>query len=700
MRKCKAETFYNSINPHFATRLELKKDGSTTTQLGRYTSVEGIKTSFSLLKMSLCENKGLIFLPNLTIWKLMSEKCDGKLPACTACEKSGRALECSSANDQFAKGKERSYVASLESRVEKLERKLAYARSRKASVAMHDFDLPVAVPDRKDSLATIRAAIHGKAARKRELADVNELVSDFGFLSVNATTRDFESSTTNMTFGRLILAATVLETMPQPGAFQLPPRTTAMGLVQYYLDNIYSLFPAFSETALINALDAVYQENGRPVTDFENWLLYMVLAIGNTSQSRSNQDAYYTEGVTWVSRALQYADKVLIPGYVAQIQALILLVQYSMLDPAHFDSWQLIGFACRAVVDLGFHQDPPSEQQTDRVTLDMRRRIFYCAYALDRSISMVHARCFSFTDDSTAVNLPWIPETNAAVSDSLTGQHSIETAGLLFQLRYVQSSWYQELFQSSREPLQDPERYIWHICQEMKDWSESFPDTLKLSFKEFFDLELLYSYVYCLAPSCRTQTVSAYGKTLIFEYCIAYMQKLFPISKDPINKAFYTYHDALRVYFIGSQFLAVLMEDQDLLLNGVLPYIQTSPNAPAPPPLPPNTGVDSVERSINCVTHIKETLKTFGQRWDDSKALLTSFESQSESILSDLHLRKGRVNDHTRSSHSPPNYLPQPTYGHMRTLSSDDWAKSGNNATNQGVHGGYGRPQTGNGHGL
>ena len=81
--------------------------------------------------------------------------------------------------------KQFSYVASLESRVEKLERRINYARSRKASVAMHDADEPVAPPDRKDSLATIRAAIHGKAARRREVADVNELVSDFGFLSVD-----------------------------------------------------------------------------------------------------------------------------------------------------------------------------------------------------------------------------------------------------------------------------------------------------------------------------------------------------------------------------------------------------------------------------------------------------------------------------------------------------------------------------------
>lgn len=77
----------------------------------------------------------------------------------------------------------RSYVAALELRIEKLERRLAYARSRKASVAQHESEpLPSKEPDRKDSLATIRAAIHRKAERKRENSDVNSLMSDFGFL--------------------------------------------------------------------------------------------------------------------------------------------------------------------------------------------------------------------------------------------------------------------------------------------------------------------------------------------------------------------------------------------------------------------------------------------------------------------------------------------------------------------------------------
>lgn len=80
----------------------------------------------------------------------------------------------------------RSYVAALEMRIEKLERRLEYARSRKASVAMHGPDArPAAEGDRKDSLATIRAAIHRKAARRRENSDVNSLVSDFGYLYVS-----------------------------------------------------------------------------------------------------------------------------------------------------------------------------------------------------------------------------------------------------------------------------------------------------------------------------------------------------------------------------------------------------------------------------------------------------------------------------------------------------------------------------------
>lgn len=104
-------------------------------------------------------------------------RCDGKLPACSACEKSGRGRECSSANDQFAKGKERNYVSSLEIRVGKLERQLAEARKRKISVTMLDLD-----SKQSASLATTRFISRKPKSQRKEASDVDDLVSDFGFL--------------------------------------------------------------------------------------------------------------------------------------------------------------------------------------------------------------------------------------------------------------------------------------------------------------------------------------------------------------------------------------------------------------------------------------------------------------------------------------------------------------------------------------
>lgn len=185
-----------------------------------------------------------------------------------------------------------------------------------------------------------------------------------------------------MTFARLVLAASTNDALPDPTTSKLPPKDTASSLVQFYMENIYSLYPAFRRNYIVSLLDELYQDTPRPLRSSESWAFWLVLAIGSAAQSRSTEDQHYRNGVEFIARALPHADRALMPGYVSQLQALLLLTQYSMLDPAHFDSWHLIGFTCRAVVDLGLHQDPPQGQTAD--DLEMRRRTFYCIYGLDR----------------------------------------------------------------------------------------------------------------------------------------------------------------------------------------------------------------------------------------------------------------------------------------------------------------------------
>ncbi|KAJ6445972.1 Zn(II)2Cys6 cluster transcripitional activator [Purpureocillium lavendulum] len=609
--------------------------------------------------------------------RLAKVKCDGKLPACTACEKAGRESECSAANDQFARGKERSYVAALELRIEKLQRRLQYAQSRKASVASHDPDTQsVSEADRRDSLASIRAAIHRKAAKSRENRDVNSIVSDFGSLSVDAVTRDFEPTEGNITFARLVLAATTNDDIPQPRKPDLPPRQNAQDLVQFFMANVYSLFPCFSETALWAVLDDVYQQDRRVVKDSDYWLMYMVLAIGATAQSQGFNDDYYRQGIDFVSKAISYADKALTPGYMTQIQSLILLTIYSLLDPAHFDSWHLIGFTTRAIVDLGLHQDPPPSSVSDKSSLDMRRKIFYCTYALDRVISMAQTRTFSFTDES--VNVAFPTGGNARRKESLTGPmsgpQSADLALLLFQLRRAQSFWYQELYQSRAAPLANPSAFLWQMCLEMREWGESLPDAMPAGTRRMFEQELWYSYVYCIAPSSRAPEITDYTRTLIFEYSIAYLNSMYDTAHAGLTQAFYTYLDAWKVYFMANQFIAVLRDAEDLLLSGVQipPPVALPGSAPAPPIprrlIPPGTPADdNTTRSIWCLERIPQTLGVYGTRWMDAVGLKQHVEESVGKAIERLRKRQ-RMQRAAQQHPYPGMHQPMPPQMHGQML--------------------------------
>lgn len=275
---------------------------------------------------------------------------------------------------------------------------------------------------------------------------------------------------------------------------------------------------------------------------------------------------------------------------------------------------------------------------------------------------MVHARAFSFTDAST--NVGWPRPSSFSRRASITGKilSGSEPAFLLFQLRRAQSHWYQALFQAEPTPLHNASSFIWQMCQDMREWAETLPTTLPIGMRELFDLELRYSFVYCIAPSARAPHITDYGRLLIFEHTIAYLDRIYDISHREMKTAFYTYHDALRVFFMASQFVAVLRDAEDLLLAGVtppMPFIEVG--KPQPPPLPPRPGgpgVDNVERSLACLEKTTRTLGKYGERWETSVALKQSFEMISGELVDRLRVRK-----HIKQRSAPPQNVSAPPMG-------------------------------------
>lgn len=556
-------------------------------------------------------------------------KCDGKLPACTSCEKTGRATECTSTNDQFARGKERSYVSTLETRIDKLQAKLEEAKARKPSV--------ISIPD-DDMTVTRRPSYQvqepptpntTKAMKRREATAIDDLVSDFGFLSVNATSRDFYGFTTAMSYARLILWACTKDSLPEGMAQPLPPRYVANSLIQHYLGTVFVLLPVFDEASFYASMENVYSRNSYQAEPLDHWLVRMVLAISSASKSEQRGDQHYMEAIGHVCAALEYSEEVLHPGAIVSVQALVLLTEYAMLDPHHFDSWGLIGAASRAMVDLGLHQDPPKGTPMAKGKLEVRRRIFHCVYALDRSTSLVQTRAFSFSDDSAKVKVPFnkqpasAPTSPAANTSQQLWLRSHEQALHLINLRKLQSQWYSVLFQSGRTRWEEPYPYIWGTCESMRKWFDDLPASSAPNTRAFFELDLLYSYVYVLSPSPRVPNVSPFAQKLIFEYCIRYAHLMLQLISDPAYTAPLTFYDAMRVYMTGRQFLDVLQQNLDGLLSGhIPPHPEVKPTAAPPPPmpvvpLPPGETLlrFNTVRSISCIKQITELLSRFGIRW-------------------------------------------------------------------------------------
>ena len=189
-----------------------------------------------------------------------------------------------------------------------------------------------------------------------------------------------------MSFARLVLSTSCLQEIPRSLPNVLPQRYAITRLIQHYLENIYVLYPFLSETKLFASIDAIYQDGGRYATPMDHWNTRLVIAIALASLSRKRGDTQYQDASRHAAAAFEQIEKVVLPGSIEGIQAMLLMVLYAMLDPCRFNSWYLIGLASRIMVDLGMHHDSPEELRLKDSDLDLRWRVYIGVYALDRLV--------------------------------------------------------------------------------------------------------------------------------------------------------------------------------------------------------------------------------------------------------------------------------------------------------------------------
>jgi hypothetical protein len=407
-------------------------------------------------------------------------------------------------------------------------------------------------------------------------------------------------------------------------------------MINHYLENIYVLFPFFSETELMGSLTRIYHDSSSvaSVAPLDVWNVRLILAIAYASSSQQRGDENDQAALQHVAAARGLAGYVLHPGSIAGVQALLLLVQYALVDPTHFDSWYLVGMASRLMIDLGLHCEPPPETKISKSALDLRRRIFHCTYALDRLISMSLDRAFSFSDDS-ASEVP-LPDTASDLPLTHIFARSTKPSLFLFDIRRVQSAFYQTTRWSSRSqwPLATAATYASSVSNDIHAWYSTIPPNLSQRHLMLFNLERLYCQILVVSPNPRVpaSNMTDLNKELVFEYSAQYAELLQPITQDVTWHAYLTYADICRAKYVGQKFVEVMWSDFDRL-------VKTSHAAREGSPLTSNAPLDNGQRATIFLRKTIEILDFARLRWSMPQ-MREKFEQESAVLFSRLKSRQ------------------------------------------------------------
>jgi hypothetical protein len=200
------------------------------------------------------------------------------------------------------------------------------------------------------------------------------------------------------------------------------PREIILSLTRKYIQTALPQYPFFHEAALWAIVNRVLATLGsrapaQPVStvaslfapDYEFLILYLILAIsvtlestkgGHESRCMSLSASLFEEGIKNFSNHMQ------IPSDLAGLQLNLLILLYATINPRSANVWILSGAVMRSCLELGLHREPPETLRQSAFNTELRRRVFWSAYCMDRSICSALQRPLSIPDAAINTLLP------------------------------------------------------------------------------------------------------------------------------------------------------------------------------------------------------------------------------------------------------------------------------------------------------
>ncbi|KAI0521553.1 fungal-specific transcription factor domain-containing protein [Xylaria bambusicola] len=399
-------------------------------------------------------------------------RCNGELPRCQSCAKVG--VNCEDGESLKARPLPRAYLKSLCNRIEWLETLVRIhcpnidlerdgplvvdAPQTCSGTGPEDDDtltigdssqqlneIPEVQPDLDvlpgtETTITKGPATAGNEATGLEASEIPSsagLSHEVGLVSLGAN-RDprYIGPSSGYVFCKLMLAASSRAGKMARPANSLTPSVApylrelvietqgpisitqdqATNLCQTYFDIIHVQYPFLHYPTFLQSLRRFFEcDSPDHIAGFQT---YMVLAISATIVSRLQKIPL--SGERYYMTALQYFEKIQVESSIQGLQCILLLLIFAMQSSTvRLDVWCLNYQCIASVLDLGLQRAVTGSSGISKLDLEMRTRIFWVVYTLDRTIATMMGRPIGLRDEACDFRLP------ADLSDADIGNESI-----------------------------------------------------------------------------------------------------------------------------------------------------------------------------------------------------------------------------------------------------------------------------------
>ena len=321
------------------------------------------------------------------------------------------------------------------------------------------------------------------------------------------------------------------------------PTNIIRSLIKKYMTKVYPIYPVLHAPTLWQQLENVintlqdFPDRHRAVPpSYDFLIIYLLLSVSATlGSAKTGHEAkhmvfsgsLFEEGIQHLSASAK------MPSDLAGIQVTLLVLQYASINPRLANVWMLCGAAMRACLELGLHREAPDALAFDKLTLDLRRRVFWSAYSFDRSICSALQRPLSIPDQTIDAHFPSILD-DRHIHPTGIDPTGVETKMHQFrwiQFRKLQSTMTEVHFQGKPlDPGQSWEEWLILMERRLQAWYEDYHDGHELT-----EFTLAHGLTNLHRPSPRVPFPGPRSLMVAFEAACSSAKSL----RDHITTGFY-----------------------------------------------------------------------------------------------------------------------------------------------------------------